>query len=278
MQTFYLSIKLVPRLATVTALALGAILSLASTATAATFRVIIENLAPNNGTPVTPVWFGIHDGTFDLYDRGAPASAELERIAEDGNIAPLNTLFAGSTGGVAQGSVFGPTIPPITPGETGTADFRIDLDPSSSLYFSYASMILPSNDAFIANGNPLAHQLFDDAGNFLGLDFIVPGSAVLDAGTEANDELESTTAFFSQSVPDTGTPTIGGTVEIHPGFIPGGRILSAPQFANADFTADGYDVVRIRVEKVPEPGTVLGLLALGGSMVAWKRRRQMQTS
>ena len=42
--------------------------------------VTIENLAPPNGGFLTPVWVGFHDGGFDLYDRGAATSPELERV------------------------------------------------------------------------------------------------------------------------------------------------------------------------------------------------------
>jgi hypothetical protein len=89
---------------------------------------------------------------------------------------------------------------------------------------------------------------------------------VWDAGTETNDEIEESTAFFSQATPDTGTPE-NVTVQLHPGFDPNGRILSSDRFANADFTAPGYNVARIRVEQVPEKGTeavmLLGLVSLG---------------
>jgi len=246
--------------------AISSVLMMTSGATAVTLRVTVDNLGPENGALTTPVWFGVHDGGFDLFDEGAAASQPLERIAEDGNIEPLNNAFTGT----AQG----PDAPPIGPGETGTSTFSLDPQPSESLYFSYAAMILPSNDAFIANDNPFQFQLFDGAGNFTGADFVVPGALVWDAGTEVNDELAETTALFSQGVPDTGTPE-NGTVQLHPGFDPNGRILSSDQFANADFTAPDYNVARIRVEQVPELGAeavmLLGLVPLVGF---WRRRLQ----
>ncbi|MEL7334117.1 MAG: DUF4114 domain-containing protein, partial [Cyanobacteria bacterium J06560_2] len=107
-------------------------------------------------------------------------------------------------------------------------------------------MLLPSNDFFVANGDPLAHRIFDDEGNFIGADFFIVGSQVLDAGTEVNDELAESTAFFGQSTPDTGTAE-DGVVTAATGFIPDGRILSAEEFAAGDFTAEGYQVARVRV-------------------------------
>lgn len=261
---------------------LSATLAIAPAASAASIRITIDNLAPGNGTFLTPAWFGFHDGNFDLYNRNEPITAGLERLVEDGTIDPLNAEFAAAGNGTAQGAILGTALTPgpIDPGES--ASFTLDLDgnAASSQYFSYASMVIPSNDFFIANGNPLAHRIFDGSGNFIGADFVVSGSQVLDGGTEVNDELPANTAFFGQSAPDTGVVE-GGGVTLAQGFIPGGRILSEPRFINADFTAEGYEVARFRVEliddnaaAVPEPGVVLGLLAVGGLMVS-RRRAQL---
>ncbi len=264
------------------AIAAGSTLALAPMASAATLKITVDNLAPTNGTFLTPVWFGFHDGNFDLYDRGEPVTEGLERVAEDGIVSALNDEFTAAGDGEVQGAILGLTGAPgpIDPGES--ASFEVDLEASaaSSQYFSYASMVIPSNDFFIANGNPLAHRIFDDAGNFVGADFVVTGAQVLDAGSEVNDELPESTAFFGQQAPDTGVDE-GGGVELAEGFIPGGRILSSDDFANADFTVPGYEVARFRVElladesaaAVPEPGVVLGLLAVGGLMMV---RRQQQ--
>ncbi|AOY79521.1 spondin domain-containing protein [Moorena producens JHB] len=244
-------------------------LAMASSATAATLKVTIESLAPENGTLFTPVWVGFHNGSFDIYDRDQAASPGLERIAEDGNAAVLSQEFFASGAGSVDGVIPGPNGP-VASGDITKATFTVD---STSRYFSYAAMILPSNDAFIANGNPLAFEIFDEEGNFTGADFTILGSQVLDAGTEVNDEQQTTTAFFGQSIPDTGTPE-NGVVTLHPGFIPGGPILSTPAFAEADFTVDGYQIARIKVEKVPESSTTGGLLAIGGLLWLGSRWRQ----
>lgn len=206
--------------------------------------VSIQNLAPNQGTRLTPVWVGFHNGEFDTYDRGRPASQGVERIAEDGNVTILSQEFDQSSFGETQGVVPG-AAGPIQIGESTGALFTI-ADTGQGQYFNYASMILPSNDFFIANGNPLAHKIFDDDGTFIGADFIELGEDVLDAGTEVNDEIPENTAFFGQSVPDTGVVE-GGVIQAASGFIEGGAILSSDDFANADFTAEGYEVARIRV-------------------------------
>lgn len=244
-----------------------ACISIGAAANAAEVKIIIENLAPANGTYITPAWVGLHDGSFDIYDSGTAATPQLERLAEDGNTGPISQLFMDSGVGTAQATLN--AIGPIGPGSS--VEHTFDIDPTGELYFSYASMVIPSNDAFIANGNPLAHQIFDADGNFVGANFFVVGTDVLDAGTEVNDELAANTAFFGQSSPDTGV-TENGNVGAHPGFLPvgSGGILDSTEFANANFLQDGYPIAQIRV--VPEPAT-LGLLAIGAAAGFVRRRR-----
>jgi hypothetical protein len=234
-----------------------------------TVTVTIENLAPSNGGLLTPFWVGFHDGTFDIYDSAAPASSELERLAEDGNAGPLSAAFVAGGGGATDATV----APggPFAPGDSTSMNFVLDGSQPESRYFSYAAMVIPSNDAFIANGDPQAHMIFDGAGNFLGADFIVLGTEVLDAGTEVNDEVPANTAAFGQSVPDTGV-TENGVVGLHAGLMAAGSggILDDAPFANADFTADGYQVARITI--TPEPGAA-ALLGTGALILLRKRQR-----
>ena len=281
-----ISMHWVQKVAIATTLALGAATGLAADAMAATLRVTVDNLSPTNGNFLTPVWVGFHDGSFDIYDRGA--SLDLfpgtEALAEDGNNQPLSDRFAATVTEGVQETLFGPNIPPLASGES--TSFTFEVDSTSNQYFSYASMVIPSNDAFIANGNPFAHEIFNDDGDFIGADFVVLGSDLLDGGTEINDELAFSTAFLGQATPDTGIDE-NGVVTLHPGFTPGGRILSTTDFnglnfTGADFTLPGYEVARFRVELVeddasvstPEPGLVMGMLMLGGGLFAKRRLQQ----
>ena len=180
-------------------------------------RVTVENLSEEGGTFGTPFWVAAHNGGFDTYNRGEAASEGLERLAEDGATSFLSDEFNATEAGV-DGVVVGRDTGapgPIDPQETATT--ILDVDRLNDRFFSYASMVIPSNDAFIANGNPTAIQLFDTDGNFLNTqDIIVTGNQVLDAGTEVNTELDA--AFINQTAPDTGIDE-NGVVTLHPGFI-----------------------------------------------------------
>ncbi len=205
----------------------------------------IESLSPKNGTPLTPAWFGFHNGSFDTYDRGRPVSTGVERIAEDGDATALSAEFLQSGFGNVQGIVTGASGI-IGIGELATATVTVNSQDPNSRYFNYAAMVLPSNDFFIANGNEREHQIFDAQGNFIGGDFTVLGSQILDAGTEVNDEVSANTAFFGQQTPNTGV-TENGVVKLASGFISGGPILSTPEYANANFTDPNYKIARFRI-------------------------------
>lgn len=219
--------------------------------------VTIENLAPVAGTFQTPFWVGFHEGDFDTYDGNTPASSRprpgsnaMEALCEDGNNGPIAADFADLSEGV-DATIPGPNGP-IAPGDIASRTFVLDGSDPNLAYFSYASMILPSNDFCISNGNPRAHLVFDDAGNFIAESFFVAGSEVLDAGTEVNDEIPANTAFFGQASPNTGVDengvigTIGSDLE-ESGFLPvgSGGILDDPRFRMGDFLAPGYPVVKI---------------------------------
>lgn len=150
-------------------------------------KVMVNNLAPEGGTSLTPVWVGFHDGSFDSYNGGETSSAALQALAEDGDTGSISAAFAATPGGV-DGAVLGDNPPLIQPGQSGQAMFTID-NGASNRYFSYASMVLASNDYFVANGNPLVHDissLLDGSVNEISF-FIGLLGTVNDAGTEVND-------------------------------------------------------------------------------------------
>ena len=237
----------------VAAIAVAALL-LSFPALAVEVELTIESLTPEDGAFLTPVWVGFHAGNFDVYDRGASAALfpGLESIAEDGNSAPLAASFLGQVAGGVETTIAGPGGP-LFAGDRVTR--RFNLDPATHRYFSYTSMVIPSNDAFIANGNPLAHRVFDPNGQFTPFEFYVVGSEVLDACTEVNDEVPANVAALGQAAPNTGVDE-NGTVELHPGFMAGGAILDARP--NGDFTLPGYRLLKVSLRAVPTDRVYFG--------------------
>lgn len=258
---------------TLLAIALG--FGIQSAASAARISVTVENLTPGGGLYFTPVWVGLHDGSFDTFDVGAPASASLEALAEGGDASGVRADFA-ALGSGRDGVILAPAgfggAPVFDPGDL--ASLVLDVDPHTDRYFSFASMVIPSNDAFFGNADPLAYQVFDMTGAFNGpLEILVLGSQVWDAGTELNDGLG---APFS---------TLGGmstdemaAIGTHPGL---GVLLGTATAAGTtidtlagDFTRSGYQLARITIQQVPEPG-LLALLGVGLGMMRVVRRKPL---
>lgn len=306
--------KSVTTTATAAALAFGLVGGLlmgaeqAQAAHIAQVEVEITNLSPMGGVEITPVWVGFHDGSFDSYDGGLSAQEGLERIAEDGNTGVLSADFldgytyvdggtsarvlTAQTTGRVDGTLVSPSgPPPLAPGETATQAFTIATD-GSNRYFSYASMVLPSNDYFIANGNAMMHDLMSLYGAPVGTEitFFI-GQVVNDAGTEVNDFATSAAnGLFpqlglggGQGAPNTGADENGVVANIVG--IPYSGFLNSPanldtnpdaaliNFADSGLYANGIASVTIRT--IPEPASA-ALLGLGGLLMTRRRRTPSQ--
>ncbi len=213
----------------------------------------LTNLNPDQGSLLTPIFVATQNGTYDQFDVGSAASENIERLAEDGNTGPRIAAALASGGvGQAQATMGGP----LQPGQTRTLTFFADPSDPLTQFISYASMVIPSNDAFIGNDSPTEIDLFDDGGNLIrrvgSNAYIVSGDEVWDAGTEVNDEIPENTAALNQTAPNTGT-TEGGVITQHPGFqgsarLGGdvGNVLTATP--NGDFTVAGFEVLSIEVD------------------------------
>lgn len=208
-------------------------------------RVSYTNLGEDGGTFVTPVWFGLHDTDFDLFEVGDAAREGLERIAEDGTFDAIAADLAAADPGATGGVITGPDLPTIGPGVTGSV--VVDgIDGTVSPLLSFAAMILPSNDAFIGTSRSIT--LFNDEGEFRGARTLTrTGNDVLDAGTEVNTELDA--AFLNQAALDTGIDQ-GGVIAPHVGFIGSannpvsefdGMILGATNAAGAPIDQEAAD-------------------------------------
>lgn len=170
------------------AFAAGALL--AGAASAATINVTVTNEQGPGGLFFTPFVAVFHDGSFDSFDSGDMANGELEALAEQGDFSGVKGLADGAdhvTGVFINSDGFG-GAPVLDPGETSSLSF--DLDVSDNRYFSFLSMIIPSNDLFVGNDNATAYELFNDVGLFTNIGVInIYSSNVWDAGTEANNNL-----------------------------------------------------------------------------------------
>ncbi len=124
-------------------------------------------------------------------------------------------------------------------------------------------MLFPTNDGFIGNDVPI--EIFDQDGNFIGADFIVLGSEVLDAGTEVNDE-NPVNVLYTLDVAGNSVDE-NGTIQPYPGFLAPGEggvldfeIDGEQVFINADFTVSDYQIARITVSLLDAPVEITSTL------------------
>ncbi len=262
------------------------ILTTASSARAAvvSFQVQVENIGPTGGVAITPVWVGFHSGNFDIYDSGSPAASFLESLAEDGNTAPISTAF-GSGSGRVQATLATATPGPILPGQSVAQTFNLQ-DDGSNRYISYGTMVIPSNDFFVANANPTAFDLSTlvNGGAPLTITVGAPGT-VNDAGTE----LDSGAGGFNTSAANGLFGLPGGQTGPNQGPLDSSNLVRAvtgDPFANfgtavpstfnfnnaAVYTGGG--IARITITAVPEPSSGL-LLTVGlAALTGFRRRRR----
>ncbi len=229
-------------------------------------EVTVTNLQTTDGSLLTPVFLATTNGVYDFYDAGIAASASLESLAEDGDTtARIAAALASGGVGAATSTAGGP----LAPGETRTVSFYATSTDTLTQFLSYASMVIPSNDAFIGNDDPTQIDLFDADGNLiqrLGTGaFFVTGDDVMDAGTEVNDEIPANTAGLAQAAPNTGTAQ-AGLIGQHPGHMGSvrlggavGNILTAK--ADADFTDANPNIASIQIGTTLDGDDIL----MGGS-------------
>lgn len=184
--------------------------ALADDAPRVSVTVKIENIAPEGGVAITPVWVGFHSGSFDSYNGGLRSLPGLERVAEDGDNSLLSKQFndfdperggytyidnsgaearskLARTGDLSDVNRVDANLgsAPLLPGQSASETFEL-VDDGSNDFFSYASMVLPTNDFFIANGNPRAHDISGLLMEGGATSFLIgaPNGGVNDAGTE----------------------------------------------------------------------------------------------
>jgi len=154
---------------TLTGLAVGLLLS--QQAFAQNFTVAVTNLT--HGIYFTPMLVTAHTPATHLYQAGTAASANLQAMAEGGNITGLTTDVMNTGGDIAAANTA-----PMAPDATATATFTATA--VANTHLSIVGMLLPTNDGFVGLD---AMPIPTAAGSYT---FYLNA---YDAGTEANDEL-----------------------------------------------------------------------------------------
>ena len=275
---------------------------LPSSAEAVELKITVENTSTSPDVFFSPFWIGLHDGSFDTFTPGEAASLGLEIVAEDGIVGLelaepaflpfVNAVIAGGATLPDPADTIAALFSALEPdgiqqlafasifGFSAGSDFSftVEVDPSIHKTLSYASMIVPSHDGFVADIDPVS--IFSDTGVFLPQTIEILASDVYDAGTEVNaEDLSQTPITFNPpsllfGAVRQGTPE-NGVIELHPLLKEAGQggFLDVPRFANSDFTrAPEARIARIKVEVVPEPLTLLGAVTAAGFGIFFKRK------
>ena len=252
-------------------------INVSGNAYATTLKVTISNNAQVNGLSFTPVFSAFHSDVYNAFDLGGSATDGLKALAELGMVNPIASELAAADPGATSGVVFPEAgARPLFPGESGEIVVDVD-DPETNRFFTFLSMLLPSNDTFFGNSDPV--ELFNIAGEFLGTQVLnITGANLYDAGTEG---LDTSAAPFVAGSDATSNPAdtsnlIRGAESLADfgGLSLGnGSVLDASLI---DFLTDhtGFDVATITITEVPEPSAaMLLILGLGGLLTSVARNR-----
>ena len=233
--------------------------------------VTIENLSPANSLSFAPLRLGFHNGTYDAFNNGQVAGPAIVSVAEGGSGAAWFPAFRAADPGAVLGSVGGALLP------GATASNRFVVNGTANPFFTFGTMVIPSNDLFLGNDSPTRFRLFDADGNLAIRTITQRGRDVWNAGSQAADPLNA--AFVGGGDNNLRTPE-NGVVEFS---------FSELNRFNGVATAGGYtfnrqiendsDIYRISFEAQPVPAPPAAiLLAIGAGVLGLvKRKRMMRT-
>ncbi|MBB6051350.1 spondin domain-containing protein [Armatimonas rosea] len=142
--------------------------------------ITIENLAPTNSISFAPLRIGFGNGTFDSFNNGQAASAAIISVAEGGSGSAWFPAFAAAEPNSVRGSVGGALLP----GATASAVFTFDTMSANTRFFTFANMVIPSNDLFLGNDSPNAFQLFNPDGSLAITSITQTAGQIWDANSE----------------------------------------------------------------------------------------------
>lgn len=150
------------------------LVAFAGTGPAAAADVMITLTNITHGSYFTPLLITAHFEDQHLFETGVAAGAELQAMAEGGDISGLADLV----GGEDKDTVLNPAEGLLGPGSSVNAN--LNTNDTGNTVLSLVAMILPTNDGFVGlDALTIPHK---------------PGTYTYylnayDAGTEANDEL-----------------------------------------------------------------------------------------
>lgn len=225
-------------------------------------RVTAENLAPENSISFAPLRVGFNNGSFDAFNTGESATPAIISIAEGGSGSDWFPAFAAADPTATLGSVLGPGGP-FLPGQSASAEFLVDT--SINQFFTFAAMVVPSNDLFIGNDNPQGIHLFDSNGNLLISEINQTGASIWDANSE--QAIAANAAFLVGSV-NSQREAENGLVAFDFSELStyqGLQTVAGYTFDATPINSD-TDIFRIRfqvVQVVPEPSSMI-LMSLAG--------------
>jgi len=147
-----------------------------TTSVTQTYEITVSNLSSNQ--PFSPLAVVLHDESYQGWSVGASATIGLEQLSESGDNTPFlaeatdaNVLAVASGDGV------------VAPGTSGSIE--LDINASSDVQLTVATMLVNTNDAFAGNGG------LDLSSLELGAELMIR-LPIYDAGTEGNNELAGT--------------------------------------------------------------------------------------
>ncbi|MFN0185022.1 MAG: spondin domain-containing protein [Aquabacterium sp.] len=233
--------------------------------------VTIDNLAPAGSVSFAPLHLGFHQGVFDAFNNGQAPGAGITTVAEGGSGSIWQTDFAAADPSATRGTIDGA----LTPGASKSQMFMVD--PSVNPFFTFASMVIPSNDLFIGNDSATRFRLFDAAGQLLINSIDQLARDIWDNGSEVADPANA--AFVVGGVNSQRTPQ-NGVVNFSFSELDAFNGLTTAAnytFNNTLSAADAIYRISFAVQNtVAEPaslGLALASLALLGGVGRISRRR-----